>query len=92
MSQNTTELTQRSVSGCHFLIPFIFKKWKTNLPAKSLSTERAGHSTSSDEGQREYTKSPLLAFALSDSAECDLACEKGVAFLQGIRQCIHSGC
>lgn len=34
MRQNITELTQRSVSGCHFPIHFNFKKWKTNLPKK----------------------------------------------------------
>lgn len=92
MRQNTTELAQRSVSGYHFLIHFIFKKRKTNLPRKSLSTERVGHLTSSGEGHRGYTKFPLLAFALSNFAEYVLACEKGLAFLQGIRQYIHSGC
>lgn len=75
MRQNTTDLTQRSVSGCNFLTHFIFKKWKTNLPTKSLSTERAGHLTSCGKGHKGYTKF-LLAFALSNSAEYGLACEK----------------
>lgn len=69
MRQNTTELTQRSVCGCHFLIHFIFKKWKTNLPTKSLSMERVGRLTSSGKGHRGYTKFLPFAFALSSSAE-----------------------
>lgn len=53
------------------------------MPTKSLSTERAGHSMSSGEGHRGYTKFPLLAFAFANSAECGLACEKGLALSAG---------